>query len=78
MKCPAQRSLHCQCGNRKILAMDLCATCYTLKRQKQEYFGGLREQVWSGMSTDAASVRLFAPLRAVPHSIAVRKVQPKH
>ncbi len=23
----------------------LCATCYTLKRQDAEYFGGLREQV---------------------------------
>ena len=45
MKGPAQRSLHCQCGNRKILAMGLCPTCYSLKRQDQEYFGGLREQV---------------------------------
>lgn len=25
--------------------MGLCATCYTLKRHDQEYFGGLREQV---------------------------------
>jgi len=23
----------------------MCATCYTLNRQDQEYFGGLREQV---------------------------------
>ncbi len=23
----------------------MCATCYTLKRQDEEYFGGLREQV---------------------------------
>jgi 5-methylcytosine-specific restriction endonuclease McrA len=33
------------CGNEKILALGLCATCYTLKRQDAEYFGGLREQV---------------------------------
>ncbi len=45
MKKPVQRSLHCRCGNARILARDLCATCYTLKRQGAEYFGGLREQV---------------------------------
>jgi hypothetical protein len=30
---------------REDLALGLCATCYTLKRQDDEYFGGLREQV---------------------------------
>jgi hypothetical protein len=35
----------CRCGNAKILAHGLCATCYTLKRQDEEYFGGLRETV---------------------------------
>jgi hypothetical protein len=35
----------CRCGNAKILALGLCSTCYTLKRQDEEYFGGLREQV---------------------------------
>jgi hypothetical protein len=35
----------CPCGNEKILALGRCATCYTLKRQDAEYFGGLREQV---------------------------------
>jgi 5-methylcytosine-specific restriction endonuclease McrA len=25
--------------------MGLCSTCYTLKRQDEEYFGGLREAV---------------------------------
>jgi hypothetical protein len=35
----------CRCGNAKILALGLCSTCYTLKRQDDEYFGGLREQV---------------------------------
>jgi hypothetical protein len=39
-----ERNLH-PCGNEKILALGLCATCYTLKRQDTEYFGGLREQV---------------------------------
>lgn len=40
-----QRALHCRCGREKILALGLCATCYTLKRQDDEYFGGLRETV---------------------------------
>jgi 5-methylcytosine-specific restriction endonuclease McrA len=28
-----------------VLALGLCSTCYTLKRQDEEYFGGLREAV---------------------------------
>ena len=45
MKGPLQRLLHSRCGNRKILAMGLCTTCYTLKRPDDEHFGGLREAV---------------------------------
>ncbi len=45
MKKGVQRVLHCPCGQPKILAQGLCATCYTLKRQDEEYFGGLREAV---------------------------------
>jgi hypothetical protein len=37
--------MHCPCGREKILANGLCASCYTLKRQDAEYFGGLRETV---------------------------------
>jgi hypothetical protein len=40
-----QTAICCPCGNEKILALGLRATCYTLKRQDAEYFGGLREQV---------------------------------
>ena len=40
-----QRAMHCRCGNETILAQGLCATCYTLKRQDQDHFGGLREVV---------------------------------
>jgi hypothetical protein len=32
-KTGAQRALHFRCGREKILALGLCATCYTLKRQ---------------------------------------------
>lgn len=37
--------MYCPCGREKILANGLCATCYTLKRQDAEYFGGKREAV---------------------------------
>ena len=40
-----QRYLYCSCGRDKILANGHCATCYTLKRQDEAYFGGLREAV---------------------------------
>lgn len=40
-----QHVLHCPCGRAKVLALGLCSTCYTLKRQDEEYFGGLREAV---------------------------------
>jgi hypothetical protein len=29
----------------KVLELGLCATCYSLKRQDEEHFGGLRETV---------------------------------
>ena len=45
MKAGMQRALYCRRGNEKMLALGLCATCYTLKRQDEEYFGGLREVV---------------------------------
>ncbi len=40
-----QHAMHCPCGRAKILAHGICAVCYTLKRQDEEYFGGLREYV---------------------------------
>jgi NMD protein affecting ribosome stability and mRNA decay len=40
-----QLALCCPCGRPEVLALGLCATCYTLKRQDEEYFGGLRETV---------------------------------
>ena len=60
MKATRQRVMHCPCGNAKVLALGLCATCYTLKRQDEAYFGGLREAVWSGTTTVAAFVTLRA------------------
>jgi hypothetical protein len=41
MENAVQRPLCCP----EILALGMCPTCYTLKRQDEEYFGGLREQV---------------------------------
>ncbi len=45
MRNPRQLVMHCPCGNAKVLAKGLCATCYTLKRQDEEYFGGHREEI---------------------------------
>ncbi len=45
MKKSPQRSLHCPCGRPRVLARGLCAVCYTLRRQDEAYFGGLRETV---------------------------------
>lgn len=45
MQKPRQIVMHCPCGNAKVLAKGLCATCYTLKRQDEAYFGGHRELV---------------------------------
>jgi hypothetical protein len=42
---PKQIVMHCPCGNAKVLAKGLCPTCYSLKRQDDEYFGGHREEV---------------------------------
>jgi len=39
-----QRVMHARAGV-KVLALGLCATCYTLKGQDEEHFGGLREAV---------------------------------
>lgn len=45
MKKAVQRAFHCPCGREQLLAQGLCATCYTLKRQDLDYFGGNREIV---------------------------------
>jgi len=40
-----QSSLSCPCGRTPVVAKGLCPSCYTMKRQDEEYFGGLREKV---------------------------------
>ena len=45
MKVNRQRVFYCPCGNARVLALGLCATCYSLRRQDEEHFGGLREAV---------------------------------
>ncbi len=45
MKRGRQLAMHCPCGRQKILAQGLCSTCYTLRRQDEAHFGGLREAV---------------------------------
>ena len=45
MKSGTQKVMHCRCGRLRVLANGMCATCYTLRRQDEAYFGGLREVV---------------------------------
>ena len=40
LKVSRQQVMHCPCGNAKVLALGVCATCYTLKRQDEEYLWG--------------------------------------
>ena len=57
-----QRVLHCGCGDPKVVKLGLCATCYTLRRQDEEYFGGLREAV---LERDGRMCRVCAELPEV-------------
>jgi hypothetical protein len=40
-----QRGMFCPCGRSEILALGLCPSCYSMKRQDEEKYGGLREAV---------------------------------
>jgi hypothetical protein len=71
-----QKTLHCPCGRQKVIAPGLCASCYNLKRQDEEYFGGLREQVLerdehrccaSGRDKGSIVVHHGAPGRSLLH-----------
>ena len=37
--------MYCSCGRSRLRARGLCAVCYVLQQQDQQYFGGLREAV---------------------------------
>ena len=67
--------MHCSCGAEKVLALGLCSTCYTLKRQDEEYFGDHREAV---LARD--SYRCVVPgcttLKCGKRSIAVHHRRP--
>lgn len=63
-----QLAMYCGCGREKILAHGLCSTCYTLKRQDEANFGGLREQV---LKRDGYSCRVCTASGRRKRSIAV-------
>ena len=70
-----QRSICCPCGNDKVLALGLCATCYTLKRQDEEYFGGHREAVLT-RDGNRCAVPGCTTLKRGKRSIAVHHRKP--
>lgn len=63
-----QRAMYCRRGNEQILAHGLCATCYALKRQDEEYLGGLRERV---LERDGYCCRVCGASRRPKRSIVV-------
>ena len=72
-----QRSICCPCGNDKVLALGLCATCYTLKRQDEEYFGGQREAVLA-RDGNRCAVPGCTTLKRGKRSIAVHHRKPRN
>ena len=75
MKKPVQYVMHCPCGNLKVLAKGLCATCYSLKRQDESYFGGHREAV---LARDGyrCSIPSCTTLKRGKRSVAVHHREP--
>ncbi len=63
-----QRALHCPCGRSPVIARGLCGTCYTLRRQGDEHFGGLREQV---LARDGHRCRVCGASGAGKRTLAV-------
>ncbi len=70
-----QRFICCPCGNDKLLALGLCSTCYTLKRQDEEYFGGQREAVLT-RDGNRCAVPGCTTLKRGKRSIAVHHRKP--
>lgn len=75
MKRGAQAALSCRCGREKIVANGHCATCYTLRRQDEAYFGGLREKV---LERDGYSCRGCGASGRDKRSIVVHHRRPGH
>ena len=75
VKAGTQRVMHCPCGQPKVLARGLCATCYTLKRQDEAYFGGHREEV---LKRDGYRCRVVGctTLKRGKRSVAVHHREP--
>jgi hypothetical protein len=67
--------MHCPCGHPKVLARGLCATCYTLKRQDEAYFGDHREEV---LKRDGYRCRVLGckTLKSGKRSVAVHHREP--
>jgi hypothetical protein len=50
IKTGVQRSRHCRCGREKILALGLCATCYTFRLSSDSASSGSTPEILRGQS----------------------------
>jgi hypothetical protein len=73
MRRGTQRSMHCGCGRQRVLANGMCATCYTLRRQDEAHFGGLREVV---LERDGYCCRVCGASGSDKRSITVHHRKP--
>ena len=75
MNRPVQNVLYCPCGNTKVRAKGLCATCYTLRRQDAAQFGGRREAI---LARDGRRCRVpgCTSVKRGKHSLAVHHRKP--
>ena len=60
--------MFCPCGRERVLALGICAICYTLRRQDEALFDGLRELV---LERDGYACRVCGASGRRKRSIAV-------
>lgn len=56
----AQRALHCRCGRGKVLALGMCATCYTLNAKTRRTLGVCGSRCSNVTATAAAHAERLA------------------
>ena len=50
-----QLAMHCRCGRESVLALGMCSTCYTLRRQDEDTSAVCGKRCWSATAIDVES-----------------------